>query len=313
MEMSYKGLIGVHAEAVSGVSSGCGAGDLASQAIGSRGSCGTASAPVQEDQGEGCLYFDVFGWNVGGSSLDCLCDVVAQHAGRPLRDSDVFAVQEFPRRKEGWTTDKIDGLTHTSYRANGEWRGQGVVFNDRIWAVTKRVPGAKGVWVRMKHLRHDVAVWFGVFHFAPGCNQAEYSSELQSFFRKKPRDGHPIVVQGDANAPLKWSEQGSEVHAVGQDCKAVLLLDCLEEHGLAPCAPDGICPVDRGRKPGKAVTLTCLRRPGSCEEGLGFTWILALSLGRTTKCFKGRLDCEGSSPIADIAQPLVYGLVARPR
>ena len=121
--MSYKGLIGVHAEAVSGVSSGCGAGDLASQAIGSRGSCGTASAPVQEDQGEGCLYFDVFGWNVGGSSLDCLCDVVVQHAGRPLRDSDVFAAQEFPRRREGWTTDKIDGLTHTSYRANGEWEG----------------------------------------------------------------------------------------------------------------------------------------------------------------------------------------------
>ena len=76
----------------------------------------------------------------------------------------------------------------------------------------------------------------------------------------------------------------------------------------------GICPlVDRGRKPGKAVTLTCLRRLGSHEKGLGFTWIPALSLGRTTKCFKGRLGYEGPSHITDIAQPLVSGLVARPR
>ena len=46
--MSDKGLIDVHAAAMSRVGSGRGAGDLAGQAIGSQGSCGTASAQFKK-------------------------------------------------------------------------------------------------------------------------------------------------------------------------------------------------------------------------------------------------------------------------
>ena len=44
------------------------------------------------------------------------------------------------------------------------------------------------MWVRMKLLVADLEVWLGIFDLAPGCNQVEYSYELQAFLRKMPKD-----------------------------------------------------------------------------------------------------------------------------
>eukprot|EP00439_Symbiodinium_sp_Y106_P079849 s2065_g18.t1 len=194
-------------------------------------------APAQDDRGDGSFSFDVFGWNLGGSPPDCLKDVVVEHAKRQVRNTDLFTVQEFPRGKEGWSVERFGGLLTTSYRAKGEWRGQGVAFSEDTWTITKRIAGKKGVWIKMRLLMGKLELWLGVFHFTPGCNQNEYSAELETFFRRKPNDGCPLIVQGDANAPLGWIERDGDVQAQGLDCKSVLLLGKLSEMRLTACPP----------------------------------------------------------------------------
>ena len=195
------------------------------------------SANARDGQGEGLVSFQVFGWNVGGVKLDGLKDIIFQVTGSKLLATDIFLVQEFPRRKQGWSSEIVDGLVQTSYRAPNEWRGRGVIFNSSSWAVLKKVPGPKGVWLKMKFLPANVSVWFGVFHFNPGCNLADYEDDLASFLNKKPKDSLPVVLQGDANAPLSWVQAGSRPDAIGLNHKATLLLDAWVRDGFHPCAP----------------------------------------------------------------------------
>ena len=66
----------------------------------------------------------------------------------------------------------------------------------------------------------------------------EYSSELEGFLLKKPKDSLPVIIQGDANAAVGWdTTEDHRVVAVGSCGKAVLLLNCLEEHRLLPAEP----------------------------------------------------------------------------
>ena len=220
-------------------------GALGGEAAAELGPSGAPSASNRDGQGGGLVTFDVFGWNVGGVKLDSLRDVILQATGKRLRVSDILLVQEFPRRKQGWSSEIVDGLTQTSYRAAKEWRGRGVIFNPAAWAILQKVSGPKGVWLKMKLLSAGISVWFGVFHFTPGCNLDEYGEDLVSFFAKKPKDSFPVVVQGDANAPFAWVQRGSSVEAGALNHKATLVLDEMSKGGFLPCSP----PVQQHRLP----------------------------------------------------------------
>ena len=146
--------------------------------------------------------FNVFGWNVGGAPLDCLGEALLLHAGRRVRADDLFIVQELSRRKLGWSVAAQGHLQEVSHRYKDQWRGDGLVYDPTAWAVVSRKAAGKGVWFRVKHLASAIELWLGSFHFTPGCNQIAYSEEVTGFLSKKPRDGLPVIVQGDANADV---------------------------------------------------------------------------------------------------------------
>ena len=104
--------------------------------------------------------------------------------------------------------------------------------------MVNRKAAGKGVWFRVKHLVSAIELWLGTFHFTPGCNQIVYSEEVTGFLNKKPKDGLPVIVQGDANADVGWGcTEGQQMMAVGRECNSTLLLNSLAEHLLCPTAP----------------------------------------------------------------------------
>ena len=207
------------------------------------GQAGAADGPPEapfadvNTAGEGRIHFDVFGWNIGGCGVEGFRDVVLPALRRPFRPTDVLLVQEVPRRRQGWSTQKLEGLTLTSHRDKSQWRGQGILFDAMTWSLTKRAAGVKGVWFKMKLLSAGTSLWLGTFHLTPGISQVEYSAELQSFLDKRPRDGLPFLLQGDANAEIAWSTVLSSVEAVGQGGKGSLLLAAFSEVGVVACPP----------------------------------------------------------------------------
>ncbi|CAE7623402.1 unnamed protein product [Symbiodinium microadriaticum] len=225
------------------------------QAEAATGSPGASFVRDSRVEDEGCVNFDVFGWNLGGCKFDCISEVMAMTAKRKPRMSDVWLVQELPRRRQGWTTDTIEKFTVVSHRAKDQWRGAGILFDGRCWALLKRIPRQRGVWVQLKCLATGQQMWFGTFHFTPGCSHAVYSQEVQDFFAKTPRDGLPVVVQGDANSRMGWTTRGASVEAFGGDSKGSFLLGVLQEAGLDPCSPvpaQRNTPTSRPRQEGRA-------------------------------------------------------------
>ena len=92
-------------------------------------------------------------WNIGGTSLQNLPTAIAQVMYQPsgsVSESDtwhkhmVVGLQELPRDTPGWKTDELEGWTLVQYRADDEWRGQGILFARDEWTVLRRKGLPKG-------------------------------------------------------------------------------------------------------------------------------------------------------------------------
>ena len=60
---------------------------------------------------------EVFGWNLGGSSLDCFRQSLAENLGGGVDKEQLGLLQECPRGKVGWSTDSAGS---TGDLLNGE-------------------------------------------------------------------------------------------------------------------------------------------------------------------------------------------------
>eukprot|EP00439_Symbiodinium_sp_Y106_P002367 s1323_g1.t1 len=97
-----------------------------------------------------------------------------------------------------------------------------------------------GQWSTEKPQGKGIELWLGTFHFTPGCNQIVYSEEVTGFLNKKPKDGLPVIVQGDANADVGWGcTEGQQMMAVGRECNSTLLLNSLALPDGPPPGPQG--------------------------------------------------------------------------
>ncbi|CAE7264174.1 R1A1-element\ORF2 [Symbiodinium sp. CCMP2592] len=200
------------------------------------------------------LKIRTFGWNVGGAPLEQLPAAVAESIGPPPKEV-VVLLQECPRVRPGWKSDKVQGLTVLSHRCVDQWRGCGVAYNPLAWSPISKKLAGKGIWVRLKHLATGEAVVFGSVHVVPGLSQVEYAEALQAFLEGMPTKCRRVVVQGDFNAPVAWVQRAEGDEASGLDGKALIALDLLAGKSLQPLAPlrsQQLLPTSRPRQAGRA-------------------------------------------------------------
>ncbi|CAE7662879.1 unnamed protein product [Symbiodinium sp. CCMP2456] len=209
---------------------------------------------------------EVYGWNVGGADMPSLADAVRNGCGGTPKACSLIAIQEMPRGEPGWRTEKQGLWTLITCQPTGEWRGQGVAFQDEEWTVLQRVSAGKGIWLRLRHLISAVTVWIGSAHFSPGCTQAQYEEQVDACMKGLPPSPHPVIFQCDANAPIEWAEFEGEVVAVGKDGKANELLGQLDRRGLrldSPPPEQYRVPTSRPRQDGREGNI--IDYMGSCR------------------------------------------------
>ena len=184
------------------------------------------------------LVFRLFGWNLGGCAPDFIQDAVKMATGKPSHRHDVFALQECPRKPPGWRTDTTqDGSRLVSHRGKDQWRGVGIAFLPTEWSLLRRVAAGKGAWFLLKLLQGDLQLWIGTFHFTPGLTVQQHESEAHVFLSQRPKDGKPVLLQGDANAHLGWARVDAGVEPIGLEGKSIMLLDHIAAAGLSLTPP----------------------------------------------------------------------------
>ena len=150
------------------------------------------------------------------------------------------------KKLKGWQS------LHTEGKSNGEVPGSCSIPLAGVSSRKSRGPGVFGFSLSLCRLEEESGS--GLSHFTPGCSHATYSQEVHDFLARKPCDGLPIILQGDANAHVGWTTKGSSVEAIGEDSKALFLLGSLQEAGLKGCPPVGPSrhlPTSRPRQEGR--------------------------------------------------------------
>ena len=133
---------------------------------------------------------------------------------------DVVLVQEFPRAKEGWHSELLGHLKAVTFRPKGMWRGTGLLFDSAIWNIVSRRYTRRGVWIHLRHLESQEAVWFSTAHFSPGVTHEVYEAEVEDHLRAKPRQCRALVFQADLNCSFRWWRDRERVEVSGKDGKA---------------------------------------------------------------------------------------------
>ena len=130
-----------------------------------------------------------------------------------------------------------DGRRLVTYQGKDQWRGTGLLFSPLSWALLKRVASGKGTWFLLKLLTGDLQIWIGTFHFTPGLTVQKHEQEVQLFLQGRPRDGKPILLQGDANAQLGWTTLPTGTEPLGIEGKTIMMLDKFSAYGITLTAP----------------------------------------------------------------------------
>ena len=191
-----------------------------------------------------------------------------------LQKGDLLLLQELPRGKNGWSTWFQDSWMALSHQHKDQWRGTGLLFCKGEWAVLKQWHTMKGSWFRLRRQQDKTDLSFVWVHTIshPGCTVDYFASQVDDFLRRAPPVKARVVVQGDTNASLGWSEEAGSVEAVGKDAKSLILLDRFAKVGfglVAPRSPFRHLPTSRPSSRGVTVrSLTVLHHGGFGTKGL---------------------------------------------
>ena len=74
-----------------------------------------------------------------------------------------------------------------SHRANGQWRGTGLSYDERSWCMLRKVASSRGTWFKLRRLDGNFEAWFGTAHFSPGCLVTAYEEQVHEHFSQLPQ------------------------------------------------------------------------------------------------------------------------------
>ncbi|CAE7941965.1 ZDHHC3, partial [Symbiodinium sp. KB8] len=212
-----------------------------------------AAADLRLDKGA----LRVFGWNLGGVEAEDLPKAVREATDCDFCKKDILLVQECPRDKEGWCFDFQNGFRLVTYRQASMWRGMGILFHPKVWAVISKRFSPRGVWLHLRHLESQETTWFSTAHFSPGVTQEAYEAEVEGHFKLRPKQAKATVFQGDLNSGFRWYRDGERVEAAPREGKADIFVRYATEAGLDFVPLEGSqwdTPTSRPRQQGRRGT-----------------------------------------------------------
>ena len=161
----------------------------------------TPLTPTQEKPS--LIPIPVASWNIGGSSIQSAVQSTIRAEGtKPL----LLCLQEMPRRPVGWHTDTEAHYSIVQYRHDDDqWRGNAIAYTSDFQVIRRR--GCRfGIWLRLRHLRTHNEFWVGSLRLSTGVNSDVTADELRTMCHLLPATLLPVVLLGDFNTKLKWTD-----------------------------------------------------------------------------------------------------------
>ena len=168
-------------------------------------------------------------------------------------EESVFALQELPRGSVGWKTESLHGWEVLSHRSHDQWRGVGVMYNPKVWAIMRRKEFDRGLWVRVRHVETQAEMWVGSIHCTQRCSQVTHAHEINQAMEMLPLTTLPTLLMGDVNACVGWGRGAQGLFPFGKDGKALKMLDVMKSRSLRTHTPreeQRHVPTSRPRKAG---------------------------------------------------------------
>ena len=145
----------------------------------------------------------------------------------------LFALQELPRCAAGWKTEDLHGWEVLSYQSEEQWRGEGIMYNPKVWAVMRRREFERGIWVRVRHLLTQAELWVGCIHCTQRCAQVTHAQEINQALRGLSPTRLPTLLMGDVNANIGWGRDARDLFPFGKDGKGLRMLDLMKSRSLS--------------------------------------------------------------------------------
>ena len=170
-----------------------------------------------------------------------------------LLSEGFFALQELPRGSAGWKTDSLHGWEVLSHQSEEQWRGTGILYNPKVWAIMRRKEFERGIWVRVRHVATQEEMWIGSIHCTQRCTQVTHALEVHHAMEALPPTALPTLLMGDVNACVGWGKDTRGLFPYGKDGKALKMIDTLKSRSLRVHPPKEAqrhMPTSRPRKQG---------------------------------------------------------------
>ena len=142
------------------------------------------------------------------------------------------------REGPGWTFHQLGKWFICSHRDDEEYRGSAVGFRSDLWTLMRKKRSPKQIWVRLRRVSDGVEVWCGSTYLSQGSTREKHASEVHSFLDTLPCTTLPVLLGGDMNTPVKWSQgEGDEAVASSSETKGEYLIGMLTSKGIRLTAP----------------------------------------------------------------------------
>ena len=194
------------------------------------------SVPENREPAEPMTRQTFVGWNIGGTKLmDALEATLQNHDSRS--DSPLLAFQELPRIDTGWKTEAFDRYTLVQYRADNQWRGNGILYPTTEWRVLRRKASHLGIWLRLRSTASSQEIWIGSGRLSTGVTADITAEETAQYLALLPATTLPVVCSMDFNTHLHWTPTASGPTLLPRDSRADYLATEIRSAGFAALAP----------------------------------------------------------------------------
>ncbi|CAE7235616.1 unnamed protein product [Symbiodinium sp. CCMP2456] len=174
-------------------------------------------------------------WNIGGTSPS---DAVQSTRRAMETKPQILSIQEMPRREVGWHTEVIEDLTVVQYRHDDrQWRGNAIAYGSDFQVLRRR--GCRfGMWLRLRHLPSSSEIWIGSLRLSTGVTSDVTADELQEVCKILPATLLPVILMGDFNTKLKWTDAlDTQGDLLPTEARSEYVLSELGSCGLCMKAP----------------------------------------------------------------------------